>query len=81
MADGILHKVSDTRYVGTLAGYHVTVSKSHEIWTGTVSNISPSFTLVQLDGPSFKQAAAKARKWIESHSLMIAETSTTTQTT
>jgi len=34
-----------------------------------VSNIDPSFTLVQLEGPGFQQAAAKAREWVEAHPL------------
>jgi hypothetical protein len=61
-----LKQVTLTNYQGMLGGYRVTVFKSNSSWFGMVSNPPPkAYTIVQLEGPSFKEAVAKARRWIE----------------
>jgi hypothetical protein len=68
MADGILRRVTPKTWQGTLGGFTVIVSLHGDRWHAHVVNPPPRrYTRVVLPGRSLRDAAAKARAWIEAN--------------
>ena len=65
--DGLLRKVSQNTWRGTLNGYVVTLSGAGRHWLAHIATPKPrEYTRVILNGKSLGHAAALARWWIES---------------
>lgn len=65
MSDGLLRQVSPVTWQGTLRGYLVHVFRLGNAWFAAVMPGMGTYTAVVLRGPTFVEAAAKVRAWIE----------------
>lgn len=65
--DGTLRQVAPGIWEGTLNGWTVRVSGSGTLWHAVIGHEARRYTRSVIQAESFRDAADKARRWIESN--------------